>query len=589
MTRHSHGEFEHEHDHGEVPHDHLHPDEILPDDYAAIHGATVGDRVHLGDTGLVIEIEYDSQHRGDEFLAGFAKTARDGLLLKAAAVSETCDVVISNVVVIDATRRIGKVSIGIRDGRIAAIGRAGNPDVMDAVDVVVGTGTTIISGEGLIATAGAIDTHVHLLSPRIMEASLASGVTTIIGQEFGPVWGVGVNSPWALRHAFNSFDQWPVNIGFLGRGSSSNEAPLVEALVEGGACGFKVHEDMGAHARALDTALDVAERFDVQVALHTDGLNECLSVDDTLSVLDGRTIHAFHIEGCGGGHVPNVLKLAGVPNVLGSSTNPTLPFGRDALDEHYEMIFAAHGLNHHSPSDHHLVTDRIRGGTMGAEGVLHDLGMIGITSSDAQGMGRAGETVRRTFQLAAQMKRQRIRASSDHGPTEHDNDRVRQYVAKLTINPAIAHGLNHEIGSLDVGKLADIVLWRPDHFGAKPQLVLKSGFPAYGVTGDPNAATDSSEPLVLGPQFGSFGSTAADLSVAFVSQAAVDAGDDHMSTRRRRVAVKGTRSIGPANLIHNNRLGHVDVDPKTGMVSLDGDLVYSDPADSVPLSRLYFL
>ena len=589
MTRHSHGEFEHEHDHGEVPHDHLHPDEILPDDYAAIHGATVGDRVHLGDTGLVIEIEYDSQHRGDEFLAGFAKTARDGLLLKAAAVSETCDVVISNVVVIDATRRIGKVSIGIRDGRIAAIGRAGNPDVMDAVDVVVGTGTTIISGEGLIATAGAIDTHVHLLSPRIMEASLASGVTTIIGQEFGPVWGVGVNSPWALRHAFNSFDQWPVNIGFLGRGSSSNEAPLVEALVEGGACGFKVHEDMGAHARALDTALDVAERFDVQVALHTDGLNECLSVDDTLSVLDGRTIHAFHIEGCGGGHVPNVLKLAGVPNVLGSSTNPTLPFGRDALDEHYEMIFAAHGLNHHSPSDHHLVTDRIRGGTMGAEGVLHDLGMIGITSSDAQGMGRAGETVRRTFQLAAQMKRQRIRASSDHGPTEHDNDRVRQYVAKLTINPAIAHGLNHEIGSLDVGKLADIVLWRPDHFGAKPQLVLKSGFPAYGVTGDPNAATDSSEPLVLGPQFGSFGSTAADLSVAFVSQAAVDAGDDHMSTRRRRVAVKGTRNIGPANLIHNNRLGHVDVDPKTGMVSLDGDLVYSDPADSVPLSRLYFL
>jgi urease subunit alpha len=589
VTRHSHGEFEHDHDHGDVPHDHLHPDEILPDDYAAIHGATVGDRVHLGDTGLVIEIEYDSQHRGDEFLAGFAKTARDGLLLKAAAVSETCDVVISNVVVIDATRRIGKVSIGISDGRIAAIGRAGNPDVMDDVDVVVGTGTTIISGEGLIATAGAIDTHVHLLSPRIMEASLASGVTTIIGQEFGPVWGVGVNSPWALRHAFNSFDQWPVNIGFLGRGSSSAEAPLIEALVEGGACGFKVHEDMGAHARALDTALDVAERFDVQVALHTDGLNECLSVDDTLSVLDGRTIHAFHIEGCGGGHVPNVLKLAGVPNVLGSSTNPTLPFGRDALDEHYEMIFAAHGLNHHSPSDHHLVTDRIRGGTMGAEGVLHDLGMIGITSSDAQGMGRAGETVRRTFQLAAQMKRQRIRASSDHGPTEHDNDRVRQYVAKLTINPAIAHGLNHEIGSLDVGKLADIVLWRPDHFGAKPQLVLKSGFPAYGVTGDPNAATDSSEPLVLGPQFGSFGSTAADLSVAFVSQAAVDAGDDHMSTRRRRVAVKGTRNIGPANLIHNNRLGHVDVDPKTGMVSLDGDLVYSDPADAVPLSRLYFL
>jgi len=582
--RHSHGQFEHTHDDGAAPHSHLQPDEVLPDDYAAIHGPTVGDRVRLGDTGLVIEVEYDAQERGNEFLAGFGKTARDGLLLKGAGVRETCDIVISNVVVIDATRRIGKVSIGIRGGRICAVGRAGNPDVLDGVDVIVGTGTTIISGEGLIATAGAIDTHVHLLSPRIMEASLASGVTTILGQEFGPVWGVGVNSPWALRHAFNSFDQWPVNIGFLARGSSSVEAPLVEALVEGGACGFKVHEDMGAHTRALDTALNVAEAHDVQVALHTDGLNECLSVEDTLAVLDGRTIHAFHIEGCGGGHVPNVLKLAGVANVLGSSTNPTLPFGRDALDEHYEMIFAAHGLNHHSHSDHDLVKDRIRGGTMGAEGVLHDLGVIGITSSDAQGMGRAGETVRRTFQLAARMKR-----AADQGPTHNDNDRVRQYVAKLTINPAIAHGLAHEIGSLDVGKLADIVLWRPDHFGAKPQLVLKSGFPAYGVTGDPNAATDSCEPLVLGPQFGSFGATAADLSVAFVAGAAVEAGNDHMTTRRRRVAVKRTRGIGPRDLVLNDRLGQVEVDATTGMVSLDGDSVYIDPADEVSLSRLYFL
>ena len=582
--RHSHGQFEHTHDDGAAPHSHVAPDEVMPGDYAAIHGPTVGDRVRLGDTGLVIRIEYDAQQRGNEFLAGFGKTARDGLLLQAAAVRDTCDVVISNVVIIDATRLIGKVSIGIRDGRICAVGRAGNPDMLDDVDVVVGTGTTIISGEGLIATAGAIDTHVHLLSPRIMEASLASGVTSIIGQEFGPVWGVGVNSPWALRHAFNSFDQWPVNIGFLGRGSSSVEAPLIEALVEGGACGFKVHEDMGAHTRALDTALNVAEAFDVQVALHTDGLNECLSVEDTLRVLDGRTIHAFHIEGCGGGHVPNVLKLAGVANVIGSSTNPTLPFGRDALDEHYEMIFSAHGLNHHSHSDHAMVSDRIRGGTMGAEGVLHDLGVIGITSSDAQGMGRAGETVRRTFQLAAKNK-QDLRGE----PTIDDNDRVRQYMAKLTINPAIAHGLSHEIGSLDVGKLADIVLWRPDHFGAKPQLVLKSGFPAYGVTGDPNATTDNCEPLVLGPQFGSFGTTAADLSVAFVSQAAVDAGDDHMTTRRRRLAVKNTRNIGPANMVLNDRLGTVDVESKTGMVTFNGETVYSEPAQSVSLSRLYFL
>ena len=561
---------------------HLQPHDILPDDYAAIHGPTVGDRVRLGDTSLVVEVEHDAQLRGDEFIAGFGKTARDGLHLQGAAVRDTCDLVISNVLLIDAMHRIGKVSIGIREGRICGIGRAGNPHTLDAVDVVVGTGTTIISGEGLIATAGAIDTHVHLMSPRIMEASLAAGVTTIIGQEFGPVWGVGVNSPWALRHAFRAFDAWPVNIGFLARGSSSVASPLVEALVEGGACGFKVHEDMGAHTRALDTALTVAEEHDVQVALHTDGLNECLSVADTLRVLDGRTIHAFHIEGCGGGHVPDVLRLAGVPNVLGSSTNPTLPFGRDALDEHYEMIIAAHGLNHHSHSDHPLVRDRIRGGTMGAEGVLHDLGVIGITSSDAQGMGRAGETVRRTFQLAARMK--------DAGLiTRHDNDRVRQYIAKLTINPAIAHGLSGEIGSIEVGKVADIVLWRPDHFGAKPQLVLKAGFPAYGVTGDPNATTDTCEPLVLGPQFGAHGATAADLSLAFVSGAAVQAGDDTMSTRRRRVAVRGTRGIGPADLVHNDRLGTVEVDPATGSVSFEGERVYVDPVDRVPLSRLYFL
>jgi urease subunit alpha len=305
-------------------------------------------------------------------------------------------------------------------------------------------------------------------------------------------------------------------------------------------------------------------------------------------VLDGRTIHAFHIEGCGGGHVPNVLKLAGVANVLGSSTNPTLPFGRDALDEHYEMIFSAHGLNHANDSDHRMVVDRIRAGTMGAEGVLHDLGVIGITSSDAQGMGRAGETVRRTFQMAAVMKGN-VNHALGAGPTEHDNERVLRYIAKLTINPAIAHGLSHEIGSIEVGKMADIVLWRPAYFGAKPQLVLKAGFPAYGVTGDPNATTDNSEPLVLGPQFGSFGAAAADLSVAFVSQAAAAAGSEHMTTRRRRVAVRNTRRIGPANFIRNSRLGTVDVDPATGSVQFNGEDVYVDPVASVSLSRLYFL
>ncbi|WP_369374279.1 urease subunit alpha [Streptomyces sp. cg36] len=560
---------------------------IDPHEYALVHGPRAGDRVRLGDSGLVVRVESDSQLPGDEFLAGFGKTARDGLHLKAAAVRDTCDLVISNVVVIDAVLGIRKVSIGIREGRIHAIGRAGNPDTLDGVDIVVGTGTTMISGEGLIATAGAVDTHVHMLSPRIMEASLSSGVTTLIGQETGPSWGVGVNSPWALRHVFNAFDAWPVNVGFLGRGSSSVGAPLVEALVEGGACGFKVHEDMGAHARALDTALRVAEEHDVQVALHSDGLNECLSVEDTLRVLEGRTVHAFHIEGCGGGHVPNVLKMAGVANVIGSSTNPTLPFGRDAVAEHYGMIVSVHGLKPDLPGDAAMARDRIRAGTMGAEDVLHDVGAIGITSSDAQGMGRAGETVRRTFAMAAKMK-------AELGPLEgdgegDDNARVLRYIAKLTVNPAIAHGLAHEVGSLEVGRLADVVLWRPSFFGAKPQMVLKAGFPAWGVTGDPNAATDTCEPLVLGPLFGAHGATAADLSVAFVAGAALEAGGDVMPTRRRRVAVRGTRGIGPADLLLNSRTGAVDVDGATGLVTLDGDPLRSEPADTVTLNRLYFL
>lgn len=327
----------------------------------------------------------------------------------------------------------------------------------------------------------------------------------------------------------------------------------------------------------------MAEEHDVQVALHSDGLNECLSVEGTLSVLEGRTIHAFHIEGCGGGHVPNVLKMAGVPHVIGSSTNPTLPFGRDAVAEHYGMIVSVHDLKTDLPGDAAMARDRIRAGTMGAEDVLHDLGAIGITSSDAQGMGRAGETVRRTFAMAGKMK------AEFGAPEEHDNERVLRYIAKLTINPAVAHGLSHEVGSIEVGKLADLVLWRPEYFGAKPQLVLKSGFPAYGVVGDPGAATDTCEPLVLGPQFGAHGATPAEISVAFVAQAALDQGNDRLPSRRRRVAVRGTRGIGPADLRLNSRTGAVDVDPRTGLVTLDGEPLVSAPADSVALNRLYFL
>ncbi len=497
---------------------------------------------------------------------------------------ETCDLVVSNVLLLDPVSGVRKVSIGVRAGRISGIGRAGNPDTLDGVDVVVGTGTAVINGEGLLATPGIIDTHVHALSPRIMDAALSSGVTTILAQEFGPVWGVGVNSPWGLRRGFEAFDAWPVNVGFLGRGSASQVAPLEEALVEGGVCGFKVHEDTGAHARALDTALRVAEEHDVQVALHSDGLNESLTVADTLAVLDGRTIHAFHVEGCGGGHVPDVLTLAGVPNVIGSSTNPTLPYGRDAVAEHLDMIVASHGLKRDLPSDLAMARERIRGSTMAAEDVLHDLGVIPITSSDAQGMGRAGETVRRTFAMAAKNK-------LDRGPLEgdterHDNARVLRYLAKLTINPALAHGLAHEIGSVQVGKLADVVLWSPAWFGAKPTLVLKAGFPAWGVVGDPNASVDRSEPLVLGAQFGAHGAAAAELSVAFVSGSF----DGPLSaSRRRRVAVRGCRDIGLASMVRNATTGETTVDPAGAQVRFDGAALTTAPAESISLNRLYFL
>lgn len=566
---------------------------VDPAAYASDHGPTTGDRIVLGDTGLVVRVESDAQRRGDELLIGFGKTARDGIGMQAVPPSQTCDLVITNVVVIDAVLGIRKGSIGIRDGRIVGFGRAGNPDTLDGVDIVLGTGTAVINAEGMIATAGAIDTHVHLLSPRIMEASLSSGVTTILGQEYGPMWGVGVSDRYGLHRAWSAMDAWPVNIGFLGRGSSSDPATHVEALVHGGACGFKVHEDLGAHPRALDAALRVADEHDVQVAVHTDGLNESMFVSETLAVLDGRTMHAFHVEGCGGGHAPDVLRLAGVPNVLGSSTNPTMPFGRDATAEHQAMIMFAHGLNPELPWDQKLAAERIRAATMAAEDILHDRGVIPIMSSDAQGMGRAGETVSRTFATASVMKARLVAAGVlSPGllePYADDNDRVLRYLAKLTINPAIAHGLAHEIGSLEVGKLADIVLWEPAYFGVKPRQVIKAGFPAWGVTGDPNATIDVAEPLVYGPQFGGHGSAPADLAVAFVSGSCADAGEDRLPTSRRRVAVRGCRGLTLADMVLNATTGTVEVDVTGARVTLDGEELRADPVDTVPLSRLYLL
>lgn len=529
--------------------------------------------IALADTGLAITV--DAPGDPDEFRTGFGRTARDGMHLRAATAAQTVDIVVSNVTVLDPVLGIRRTSIGIREGRISAIGRAGNPDTLDDIDIVVGTGSTIIPGDGLIATPGAVDTHVHLISPRVLEAELASGVTTVIGQELGPVWGVGMNSRWLLRQAFAAFDAWPVNVGFLARGSSSDPAPLIEGLL-GGACGFKVHEDLGAHPRCLDTALSVADEHDVQVALHTDGLNEAGCLTDTLALAGGRVFHAFHVEGCGGGHAPNVLEMAGRADVITSSTNPTLPFGRDALAEHLDMIALVHGLDPAREGDRVLARDRLRAGTMAAESPLHDLGVIPITSSDAQGMGRAGETIRRTFAMAALLRSEAMT----------DNERVLRYLAKLTINPAIAHGLAQEVGSLEPGKLADIVLWEPAFFAAKPHLILKAGVPAWGTTGDPNAVIESAQPLVSGPQFGGRGATPAELSVAFV---AASADTDSLPTVRRKVPVAGCRTIGAASMHRHGRTGEVRVDRTTGRTTLDGVPLAVPPADRVPLSRLYYL
>ncbi len=549
---------------------------------AGAYGPGLGDRVVLGDTGLVVRVDRDDRGTdADELLLGFAKTGRDGIGLRAVRTGESCDLVVSNVLLLDPVLGIRATSIGIRQGRVVAVGKAGNPDTMDGVDVVVGSGTAVVSGEGLIATPGGIDTHVHLLSPRVCEAELASGMTTVIGQEIGPFWGVGVGSAWILRTGYGAFDDYPLNIGLLGRGSSSRRDPLHEAL-EAGVCGFKVHEDTGAHLRTLDTALSVAEDFDVAVAVHTDGLNEGLTVADTLTVLDGRAIHAYHVEGCGGGHTPDVLSLAGVDHVLASSTNPTLPFGRDAVAEHHAMIRHVHGLRADLPGDAALADERVRAATMGAENLLHDLGVIPVTSSDAQGMGRAGETWRRTFGLASVL---RGRTTEDR----NDNARVLRYLAKLTINPARVHGLDPYVGSLEVGKVADIVLWEPAFFGAKPFLVLKSGFPAWGLTGDPNAAIDGAQPRVLDRQFGGHGATAAELSLLFVNQAAFAAGTSAVPTRRQLAPVSGCRTVRLSSMAHHGTIGPVTVDPHTGQTRFRGELLEMAPVDRAPLQQLYHL
>ena len=552
-----------------------------PQAYARVYGPTVGDRVRLGDTSLVIQVEADDQERGNEVLGGFAKTARDGLM--AQATMDAVEIAVTQVLVVDPVLGVRKTAIGITDGRIVAVGRAGNPDIMDGVDVVLGTDTAIVSGEGLIATAGSIDTHVHLLSPRITDQALAAGFTTLVIQDYGPVWNLGTNPVWALKHIHAALEQTPLNTLMLARGSSSRPEPL-ERMLAAGAGGLKIHEDVGANATALDMALRVADAHDVQVCMHTDGLNEGLLVEDTLRVIHGRTIHAFHIEGTGGGHAPDVMRLAGEPNILTSSTNPTFPYGVNTAAEHAAMVELVHVLREDLPGDHQLALDRVRPATMAAEDVLHDLGLIHMTSSDSQGMGRIGETLRRTFQLASVMKDAR------GGDGANDNARVLQYLAKTTINPAIAHGMGHEIGSLEVGKLADIVLWEPGWFAVKPFLVLKAGFPTWGAVGEPNASTAFSQPTQVAAQIGGIGNAPARLSLAFTSQAALrDGGAEALPTTKGRVAVHGTRSLGAADMVRNSRIAEVRVDPTSHAVTVDGQIVQTPPVRDVPLSALYLL
>ncbi len=537
------------------------------------YGPAEGDVVTLGDTGLRLRIPDRVADAGDEFRVGFGKTGRDGIALAPVSTAESCDVVLTNVIVVDPVNGVRVASIGIREGRISGIGRAGNPRVSPDIDVVVGSGTVVVEADGLIATPGGIDTHVHSLSPRVFEAEIASGVTTVIGQEAGPVWGVGLGSKWYLDIAHRALDHYPLNIGLLGRGSSSRADVLREAL-DGHVCGFKVHEDTGATLSTIDIALRVADEVDVQVALHTDGLNETLSVSDTLAVLDGRVIHAFHVEGCGGGHAPDVLTLAGHDNVLASSTNPTLPYGSNAVAEHLDMILLCHGMDAGSDSDIRIARARVRGVTMAAENRLHDMGVIPMTSSDAQGMGRAGETWWRTFALASVM--------SDE--TADDNERILRYLAKITINPALAHGLSHEIGRIAPGYLADIVLWSPSSFAAKPWLVLKSGFPAWGVTGDPNASISEAEPLRIAEQFGALGAAPAELSRLLTNSAASSA----LPSARQALVVRGCRTVRGSDMVRHGVLGEVAVPGDGSTVTWDGQPLTGAPTERVPISRLHF-
>src|SRR6195952_4407559 len=562
--------------------------------YAEMFGPTTGDRVRLADTGLIIEVEKDftllAGGYGEEVKFGGGKTIRDGMGQSQRLAAEVADTVITNALIIDHWG-IVKADIGIKNGLISAIGKAGNPDVQPGVDIVIGPGTEIIAGEGNIITAGGVDTHIHFICPQQIEEALMSGVTTMMGGGTGPATGTFATTctpgPWHIHSMLRSAESFPMNLGFQGKGNASLPGPLEEQL-EAGAYGLKLHEDWGTTPAAIDCCLTVADKHDVQVAIHTDTLNECGFVEDTIAAFKGRAIHTYHTEGAGGGHAPDIIKACGQPNVLPSSTNPTRPYTVNTVDEHLDMLMVCHHLDPSVPEDVAFAESRIRRETIAAEDILHDLGVFSMMSSDSQAMGRVAEVIIRTWQTAHKMKQQRGVLPGDGAA---DNARAKRYIAKYTINPAIAQGIARDVGSVEPGKLADLVVWTPAFFGVKPDMVIKGGMIAHALMGDPNASIPTPQPVHYRPMFGSIGGAVAETCVTFLSAASME--DDigtRLGLRRRLVAVSNTRGgIGKRSMIHNDAMPVIEVDPETYEVRADGVLLTCEPADVLPMAQRYFL
>jgi urease subunit alpha len=558
--------------------------------YAEMFGPTTGDRVRLADSELFIEIEHDFTVYGEEVKFGGGKVIRDGMGQSQRLAKDAVDTVITNAVIVD-HGGIVKADIGIKGGRISAIGKAGNPDIQPGVTIVIGPGTEVIAGEGNIVTAGGIDTHIHFICPQQIDDALASGVTTLIGGGTGPAHGTFATTctpgPWHIERMLQAADGYPINLGFLGKGNASRPEPLREQI-EAGALGLKLHEDWGTTPAAIDNCLSVAEETDTQVAIHTDTLNEAGFVEASIAAFKGRTIHTYHTEGAGGGHAPDIIKVCGELNVLPSSTNPTRPYTVNTLDEHLDMLMVCHHLDPSIAEDLAFAESRIRRETIAAEDILHDLGALSMMSSDSQAMGRIGEVITRTWQTAHKMKIQRGSLPGD--PSRNDNQRVKRYIAKYTINPAITHGVAHEIGSVEVGKWADLVLWEPAFFGVKPALILKGGMINLALMGDPNASIPTPQPVHYREMFATRGGALSRTSLTFVSQAAESAGiAERYGLKKRLVSVRGIRSLRKADMIHNNYQPKITVDPETYQVVADDELLTCEPANILPMAQRYFL